>query len=266
MKLLALMLSGLIVFSSPIGGLINQKAEAAIRSQFESIEALEVRVDHTPGYQLMQGKVAPVHVAGQGLFPVPDLRIAALAVETEPLDFDVKRLGQGQPVLDQPLQASVQLTLAANDINQWLRSPTTLEKLNTWGRGWLSPPQWVEVQRYDLRDPEVHCLANQRLRLQAQLNDRQEQATLNLVIETGLGIVANRQLQLVDPVVTLNDEAASALFIKFLTEGIRRKLDLRILANSGLMVNVSKLTIEPETVEVAMLLRIDPASRLLSGN
>jgi len=52
-----IILSGLLGLVSPVGSVIDRTAENAIRSRFEKVEQLQVRVDNAPSYQLLQGKV-----------------------------------------------------------------------------------------------------------------------------------------------------------------------------------------------------------------
>jgi len=78
-------------------------AENAIRSQFEKVEQLQVRVDNAPSYQLLQGKVERVH--SRSLFTAKTARSEHCRFGIkDPIDLDPRSLGQRQPKLKRPFQ------------------------------------------------------------------------------------------------------------------------------------------------------------------
>src|SRR4028118_555615 len=114
MELISILLSGLLIFISPAGLVIDRAAENAIRSRLEKAEQLEVRVDNAPVHQTLQGKIERLRIAGRGLWLTKDVRIDTLEVETDPLNIDLQRLRQGKPTLlleslKSPIQSGVRL-------------------------------------------------------------------------------------------------------------------------------------------------------------
>jgi hypothetical protein len=87
------LVSSLLALVSPVGLVVDQIALNAIRSQFEKVDQLQVRIDNAPSYQLLQGKVERVRIAGRGL-QLKQIRIAAIELETDPINLDPRSLGQ----------------------------------------------------------------------------------------------------------------------------------------------------------------------------
>ncbi len=69
MEFIAILLSSLISLVSPTGLVIDKVAENTLRKQFASVERLQVRIDNTPSYQILGGRVDRIRIAGRGLFP-----------------------------------------------------------------------------------------------------------------------------------------------------------------------------------------------------
>jgi hypothetical protein len=93
MEFFTILVSSLLALVSPVGLVVDQIALNAIRSQFEKVDQLQVRVDNAPSYQLLQGKVERVRIAGRGL-QLKQIRIAAIELETDPINLDPRSLGQ----------------------------------------------------------------------------------------------------------------------------------------------------------------------------
>src|SRR4028118_813800 len=94
MEFFTILLSGLLAVLSPVNLVADKVTEGAIRARFNKVEQLKVRIDNAPNYQLIQGKVERVRIAGRGLWLTPDIRIGALEVETDPINVDLQSLRQ----------------------------------------------------------------------------------------------------------------------------------------------------------------------------
>lgn len=201
MEFFTILLSGLLALVSPVGLIVDRIALNTIRSQFEKVDQLQVRVDNTPSYQLLQGKVERVRIAGRGL-QFKQIRIAVMELETDPINLDPRSLGQKQPKLKQPFQAGVRLGLNQRDINQALQSPKVTAMLRNlmisdFGNSSNSG------QRYNFVNPHVEFLANNRLRFQVELTQG-DVKPLAITVESGLGVIAGRQIQLLQPIVSVD--------------------------------------------------------------
>jgi hypothetical protein len=264
MEFLTLLVSGLLGLITPVGLVVDQTAENTIRSQFTQVEQLQVRVDNAPTYQLLQGKVERVRIAGRSLqLKWQDIRLAALELETDAIELELRSLGQKQPKFKRPLQAGLRLVLTQQDVNQLIKSPefmTRLQKLkintnNSSNTGYKSI--------YNFANPKVKFLANNRLSLQVELQEKGVDKTLFIRVESGFSIVGGKNFQLINPAVTANGEEVPPQIVNALVNNINKQLDLGQLEGDGLQVRILKLNMRPEELEIAAFFRIEPSSRFL---
>lgn len=265
MEFITILLSSLIGILSPAGFAIDTVAEHAIRDQLTSVEQLAVRVDNTPSYQLLQGRVDQVRLAGRGLFPLAGVRIDTLELETDAIALNPTRLRQGQPELEQPFNAAVKLVLTQADITQALAAPEVIEQLRNLGFNLASSAQAGQAERYDFVDPQLELLDNNRLRFQVSLRERETSEQIRIFVESGFTVVAGHQIQLVDLAVKVNDQPFPAEFVQGLSTGISRRLDLRNLDDQGLTVRLLELKVEQGQLAIAAFVHVDP-SFTASGN
>jgi hypothetical protein len=257
MEFLTILLSTLIGILSPAGLVVDNVAEAAIRDQLDSVETLEVRIDNTPSYEFLQGRVDRIRIAGRGIFPREGVRIDTLDVETDAIAVNPKRLRVGEPELQQPLQAGIRLVLHRDDLNRAFQAPDISEFLQNLSSNFAST-QGEQPEEYSLIAPQIQFLDNNRLRFDVTLRGQRTNQQLAIVVESGLQLLSGSQLQLVEPRVIVNDEAVSDRLIQPLTEGINRLLDLSRLEQSGITVRLLQLEIEPDRLAIAAFVRLEP--------
>lgn len=264
MEIFTVILSSLLGLGSPVGVVVDQVAEDAIRGQLFKVEQLDVRVDNAPNFQLLQGRVEKLRIAGRGIYPTSDLRIALLDVETEPIDLDLGQLQQGHIVLDEPIQSAIHLVLSTEDINNFLQSDTAKAFLATLEFSLPGSNSARAATRYQLANPQVEFLANNRARIQVDLQDAVFQESLPITIETGITVVNGHQLNLVDPQILVDGQPAPTQLVNSLTEGLNEQLSLRILEESGITARVIDYSFQPsEGIDIAAFVRIEPSSPLL---
>ena len=264
MEFLTILLSGLLALVSPAGLIVDRTAENAIRSQFKKVDQLQVRVDNAPSYQLLQGKVERVRIAGRGLQLKQDIRIAVLELETDPIVLELRSIRHRQPKLKQPIQAGVRLVLTPEDINQALKSPTVTDMLRNLSISELGNSSGDSVQRYNFVNPRVEFLANNRLRLQAELT-QDDVKPLAIIVESGLGVIAGRQIQLVAPVVSVNGEEVPSQVVSAIATNFSKRLDLHNFEVYGLKARILQLKVTPKELEIAAFLRVEPSARFLKN-
>lgn len=262
MELLTILLSTLIGLVSPAGLVIDKVAESQIRKQFESVERLEVRVDNAPSYQLVNGKVQKVRIAGRGLFPVEEARIEALELETDPLHINLGRVQRGEPQLEKPLQTGVRLVLTEADINRALKSPTVVKQLRITSGELLEGTDAEGIERFNLVNPQVDFLGNDRLRFQVGLQEQGYPDQLAIFFETGLKVEAGRRLVLVAPIVKVNDKDAPERLVKSISEGLSEQLDLQKLEQSKILARLLQLEVDGEQMSLAAFVRVEPGFTL----
>jgi hypothetical protein len=259
MELITVILSGLLLLISPVGIVVDQVAENAIRSRIVDAESLEVRVDNGPSFQLLQGRVDKVRIAGRGLVPTPGLRLEVVDLETDPVDLAFQPLRQGEVVLDEPLQGAVHVVMNEADLNTFLRSPAVLARLSELKIGSLNPAQARERDRYKITNPTIEFLADNRLAISVDLQDLVQEGTLRLEAELGLSVAQGDRLMLVDPALLVNGQPAPTRLVTTLLGDINERLSLNQLESRGLTARVINLAIQPEALDLALWVRVDPS-------
>lgn len=259
MEIISIVLSGLLLVISPVGIVVDQVAEDAIRSRLTDVESLDVRVDNGPSFQILQGRVDRIRIAGRGIVPTPGLRIQLADFETDPIDLDFNSLRRGQVVLDEALQGALHLELSEEDINAFLQSPLFLQQLSEIKIGSLTRAQARERDRYQINNPSVEFLADNRIKISLELEDLVQEGTLFLEAESGLDITDGDRLTLVGPVLVVNGQPAPDRLVKTLLGNINERLSLRQLEEQGVIARVINLSIEENSLNLALWVRVDPS-------
>ncbi len=160
MEIITVLLSSLLLLISPVGIVVDQVAENAIRDRLAGAESLDVRIDNGPSYQLLQGKVDKVRIAGRGISPIPGLRFEVAELETDPIDLAFRPLRRGEVVLDKPFQGAARIVLTEADVNAFLLSPFVARLLENLDLGDFAanPAQAREGARYRINNPAVDFL------------------------------------------------------------------------------------------------------------
>lgn len=257
MELITILLSGLLGLLAPLGFVSDRLATRAIRDRLDSAETLAVRIDNAPSYQLLQGKVQRVRIAGRGIVPQSDLRIAALEVETDAIALNPASIRQGKPQLEEPLQAGIRLEVTEVDINRFLQSAAIRERLKAMNFN-LPGNSSQQAESYNVKKIQVDFLDHDRLKLLAILKGQRSGTRSRIVAESGFAIASGRQLQLVNPQVMFGETAVPTEIIMLLTTGLLQQLDLGRLEDSGLTSRVLNLQIQEDQLDLAAFVRIEP--------
>ncbi|MEL6777579.1 MAG: DUF2993 domain-containing protein [Cyanobacteria bacterium J06597_16] len=260
MELISIVLSSLLVLISPVGIVVDQVAEDAIRSRLSGAESLEVRVDNGPSYQILQGKVERVRIAGRGIVPIPGLRLAVAELETDPIDLAIKNLRKGEVVLDEALQGALHVVLTEGDVNTFLQSPAVAQRISELKIGSLTnPAQARERDRYKINNPSIAFLDNNRLKISLELEDLVQEGALQIDAEAGLSVDGGDRIALVEPTLSVNGQPAPGRLLSALLGDINNRLSLQQLDSRGLSARVINLAIQPEGLDLALWVRVDPS-------
>lgn len=270
MEFITYLLSAVFGLLSTAGFFVENIARNTIRSQFDKVEQLQVRVDNVPSYQLVQGKVERVRIAGRGLWLIPEARIAALELETDPVDVNIQRLRQrGQlptAALRQPLQAGLRLVLTEADINNALQTPRIKAVLQNLVTRYAGAFLNQGSQRYTFVNPRVEFLDNNRLRFQVELQQEGETQTdaanakkLPIRLESGIAFVSGRRLQLIEPSASIDNNEIPSFLLGPLSQSLTEQFDLGQLEQSGITARLLQLKINPDQLEIAAFVRVLPS-------
>jgi hypothetical protein len=266
METLTIVLASLLAIISPINTIADYIIADNIRSQVKGVEELAVRVDNTPNYQAIEGKVNKIRIASRGIKPIENLRIEALEIETDPLNLNLDKLGQGgkdslRESLRQPLQAGIRVAINANDINQALQSPQIKSQIEKIINSFM--PKGNDTPEISLELSNIHLefLDNNRIKTQIQIQqtraDNPTPESLDLTLEVGINIVAGRSLQLLEPTGTLNGRKLSSRLLKGFIERFSEKLDLQTLEKQGIMVRILQFNLTKSQLNLAAFVRLD---------
>ncbi|MEM8805772.1 MAG: DUF2993 domain-containing protein [Cyanobacteria bacterium P01_G01_bin.38] len=287
MEFLSVLLSSLLFIGSPVGVVLDQVAEDAIRARLVDVEEISVRVDNASALRLLQGKVDKVRIGARGVYPIDNFRVAIADLETDAIDLDFGNLKRGRVVLDHPLNGAVHVVITPEDLNAFLQSPTFSERLERIPINLGTAAQSRDAQRYQLTNPEAAFLPDNRLRLKFDLADRTsienientggattdsadpepdtsnpdtpEPFTLSIVAETGFSIEDGHRLMLIDPQVSVNGNEAPAQLLETFTENLGDRLSLRQLEDEGVTLRILNASLEPEDLDLALWVQIDPS-------
>jgi LmeA-like phospholipid-binding len=270
MEVLTYLLSSVLALLSTAGIFVDQIAKNAIGSRFNRVEQLQVRVDNVPSYQIVQGKVERVRIAGRGLWLTPDARIAAVELETDPVNVNIQRLrqpGQQLPTaaLRQPVQAGLRLVLTEADINKALQSPAVNAQLQNLASRFLGNLVNQSSQGVKLLNPRIEFLADNRLRLQVELESTEPNQTtprrLPIVLESGVGIVSGRRLQFIEPTASIDNNSIPSFLLAPLAQNFSEQFDLAQLEQqAGITARLLQLKINPDQMEIAAFVRVQPSA------
>ncbi|MGD1860626.1 MAG: DUF2993 domain-containing protein [Leptolyngbyaceae cyanobacterium] len=262
MEWITIILSSLFTLLSPVGLVADQVAEGVIRDRLYQADLIDIRIDNTPNFRLVGGRVDRVRFAGRGVYPVPELRIDTLDIETDPIDIDLAALQSGQFALDEPIQAATHIVLKTEDLNALLRSPRIQTLLNTLEFN-LPGASSRERDRYRLSNPQVEFLAANRVRITVDLEDRVLQERVAAVVEAGLQFVDGHQLELLNPSVMIDDQPVPPQLIGAFTAGINAELTLKQFEDLAVIARVLQFELQPEALDLVVYVRVDPSSPLL---
>ena len=262
MEWITIIVSSLFTLISPVGLVADQVAEGLIRDNLYQAELIDVRIDNTPNFRLVGGRVDRVRFAGRGISPIPELRIDVLDVETDPIDIDLPALQDGQFALDEPIQAAMHLVLKTEDINTLLRSPRVQELVDTLEFN-LPGASERERNRYGLSNPQITFLGENRVRIAVDLEDRVQQEQVEALVETGIQVVDGHQLILVEPTIVIDGQAVPQQLITAFTEGIAADLTLKQFDALDIVARVLQFELQPEDLDLVVYVRVDPDSPLL---
>jgi hypothetical protein len=297
MEIFILILSSLISVLSPIDFAADKVAESQIRSQFQKVEVLRVRIDNAPLANWGNGKVDKIRIAGRGFFPVDDVRIEAIEVETDPIDVSRKELF-GRPtkvLLQRPLGVAARVVITKEDVVRALKSKVIagavqrlLDRVDRRTESQPSQPEKpaeqpnqseqprqpgrlqqrleairARVDQYRIQDPRVEFLPNQRIAVQVDVIELKTSTVLKLQAETGFEILEQRRIRFVDPAITVNGQPLTAEAARNFADNVAEQLDLkRFAALLDVQARIFTANIRDGRLEIAGFLQLPAGLKL----
>ena len=127
---------------------LSKAAEAAMTTQLDQVEHLDVDIHTDPG-KLMQGELEAVDIEGKGLVMNQDLRTEELTIHTSSIAIDPLKAAFGDIQLKQPTDASTHIVLTEADMERAFNSEFIQDKFKE-----LKVD--VDGQPTDIQPKEVH--------------------------------------------------------------------------------------------------------------
>jgi hypothetical protein len=290
MQIFILILSSLISVLSPVNFAIDKVAESTIRSQFKKVEILKVRVDNTPAYNAIGGKVDKIRIAGRGLFPLEGIRIDTLEFETDPININVKALRKEKTTeLQAPLGVGMRLVIREEDLIAALKAPVVQQEIQKLLRGLTNSnskqaqtepsgeggrtgiPQRIQdlrtrLDEYRILNPNVEFLPGGRIRLQVEIEEVKTAQKFKVEAESGITFAEGQRLTLTRPVLKLNGEELPEQLIQAFATNLFDRFKLEQLSGlpgglgqvkwSQLTARVLKLEVKDKKLELVAFLRL----------
>ena len=279
MEILAIALSGLLSLASSGGIILDNIAQKRIDSQIISVEQQAVRIDNSPNYQAVRGKIDRVRIANRGIRIEPGLRIAVLDLETDPIILESQpnfnSIDQLRESLPEPVSGAVKLIVTEADLNQALQSPKILARLETiLNQSLLSRAGSTNIP-YQLSDLHLELHSTNRLSLGFKLTRPRPRVNiepdgisgtstvqnrsreLDFALELTVEVVNGQTLRLVNPQGTVNDRPMSPRLLNGFAVGISDRLDLNSLESDGIIARILQLEINQDRLELVGFIRVE---------
>ncbi|MGL5938932.1 MAG: LmeA family phospholipid-binding protein [Waterburya sp.] len=284
MEILTIVLSGLLSFISGGGIILDSVAIHRLRSQIISLDQQAIRVDNTPSYQIAQGKVQKVRIATRGLTIKPNLKIAALELETDPLAVDPAKLNLNsidglRNSLKQPLQAAGKLILTENHLNQALQSPEILAQLQQALNRLIVSKAGSTNIAYQLNELQIELQSANRLGVKINLSrpksNYEEYSTpktsnksrreLAIALKFKIQILNGKTIAITEPQGTVNSRPMSSRLLNGFAEGISDRLNLTSLEANGILARILQLEINEDELKLIGFAKVETKAPQLSS-
>jgi LmeA-like phospholipid-binding len=263
MELITILLSGIAGLFSLTGVVVDKNVETAFLGQIDRAEQLQVRTDNAPVHQILDGKINKIRVAGRGLWVTKDLRVDTLDIETDPIAVNLKAAppdGEGQKspssAIKQPIQAGLRLKFNEEDLNNFLKSPDSIAQLQKMSTSTFGGAAGSLNKDYQITNPEVRFLANNRVGLKAELQDPGSGEKLSITLEAGVKVIGGRKFQLVEPTAMVGATPVPPFILSGLTTSLSERLNLDVLEARGVTARILQFKVDPQQLELAAFVRI----------
>ena len=265
MELLLVLLSGLFSVVSPGGLIVDLLTGNLLNSEVKEVEQLATRIDNTPSYQLIQGKVDRVRIAGRGIQIHPNWQIDTLELETDPVDVNLNNLEtdnleEVRKSLRKPLQGAVRLIITEANLNETLQSPELQNQLQQTLNRLISKKTGSSAFSYQLLNPHLEFLDGNLIRLQFQLSRLSGRSTrfqeLTIKLEWQTKVVEGTKIELLKLRGTVNNRPVSNRLLQGLAEGVSNRLNFTNLEQNGIFVRLLQLEINNNQIELAAFMRM----------
>lgn len=267
MEILVLILSSLISVLSPLNFAADKVAENAVRSQFKAAEVVKVRIDSAPLHNPILGKADKLRIATRGVYPLKSLRIDTIELETDPINISRQQLAQkrGKLLLEEQLGIATRIVIKKDDVVKAILSPEIIDQIQKLLGGSQKTKAFglPDLKDFRLSNPKVEFLENQRVRLEAEIEQLSTAEKLKIEAETGLEFLDGQRLQLIKPTLSINGQPIPPEFLDGILATLTRELDLkRFETLLQVKARVFKFQFKDDQLEVAAFILLPKGLKL----
>jgi hypothetical protein len=269
MELITLILSGVLAVFSSGGWVVNAIAHKQLNTYIESAEELAIRIDNTPNYQIAQGDLERLRVAGRGVYLEPNLRIDSLELETDPIALDLanlspESLSELRDSLEKPLQVAVSVVITEQDLTNALQSDdlqaklqSALNKLVASRAGTTSIAYEIIALGIDLTPNNLLIEITLRREGEIRANRASE---LAIALNIGLELIQGKKIKISKLQGTVNNRPISNRLLNGFAEGISDRLDLTTIEKQGIFARLLQLEITDDKIVTVGFVRMETKS------
>jgi LmeA-like phospholipid-binding len=190
-----------------------------------------------------------------------DLRIDTLEVETDPMAVNLKAIqedGQNPQAssLQQPIQAGVKFKFNEEDLNNFLKSPDAIARLQKMTTSTFGGVASSLNKDYQVTNPQIKFLGNNRLGIKAELQDPSSGEKLGVSLETGVNVIGGRKFELVSPTAMVGGTQVPPFLLAGLTTGMADLFNVDILEQGGLTARILQFKVNPQELDLAAFVRV----------
>ncbi len=279
MELIAIILSGILGLFSNGGWLVEAIAKSQIPSSTSgdgliAVEKQAVRIDNTPNYQIAQGKIDRVRIAGRGIKLNSYLRIDTLEVETDaialdPNNLNTKSVAHLRSSLLKPLQGVGRIIITEADLSTALQSPEIVEQIQKILNNLVARKAGNTTIAYEISELQIDLKSDNRIKIGLEMGRSpivSEKATkLAISLEFGIESLAGKKIRLVQPVGKVNGRPMSSRLLRGFAQGISDRLDLTKIQSQGILARLLQLEITADQIELIAFARMETKSGLISS-
>lgn len=275
MELITIILSGFLSVFSNGGWIVDTIAKKQLDSYLHSAETLAVRIDNRPNYQIAQGEVDRLRIAGRGVYLNSNFRIESLELETDPIALDLANLStesiqQLRGSLKKPLQGAVSVVLTEQDLITALQSEAVVAQLQSALNKLIASRAGSNAIAYTLLAPEIELSENNLLTVKVTLIREGESVrnsqSLAIAFTTGFEVIQGKQIRLTNLEATVNNRPISNRLLKGFAQGISDRLDLATIEKQGIFAHLLQLEIAEDKVKIIGFARMETKSILSQSN
>ncbi len=277
MELLTILLSGLLSVFATSGSIVDYVVKQnlrdlgeaeVLRDRIVSIERQAIRIDNSPSYQIVDGRLQRVRFATRGIELKSNLRIEALELETDGIALDrrklkIDNLEDLREALQQPLQGAVRLVVKESDLNRALASSRFRDNLQVILNRLVARRSGSTNLRYELLDPKLELRPGNDLGLQFKLRrlsltGKKVAAELDFALNLKIRVVDGQTIELIEPEGAVNQRPMSSRLLNGFAKGISDRLDLTNWETNGITIRLLQLEVKEDQIELAGFARMTP--------